>query len=423
MSNVYFPEKYIHDKCSPIETDAWFYIKGSASLEKEAGWKIYMPYTPQFAERTLSLFLPFFFEEGLHFKYIKSQDALIELNSGRMGYSQIGKCLIVYMPKVKDEIINSMMSLGHGLIKAYPTPPYLSQISYDPPIFYRFGSYIFKSENKIPSKEELINISSERHTINSKKLTNFSQNEILNQQYQTNLDKLLIKYPVATVLVQRGKGGVFIGIDFSSEYYKEVIIKVGYLHGEENRDGYDGFKLIKNEHFIIDYFRGEVDFIKLPRILEFSQSISSYAIVLEKIAGINARSLLLNNNLTKKHINKIIKGIKSINNFGVMWGDAKIDNIIIDLPSGNIYFIDFETAFFSKNKLKKEDALTTFKLPNDHKNLKEGVSYDMLHFFISILFNLEMDNQKNISIKYLTTRIYKNEAQTYCSQLLKSMLT
>ena len=96
MNIFYSPEKYIKGRFSAIETDIWYYIKGSASLKKEAGWKIYIPYTPQFAECVLESFLPFLFEKGIHFKYINSQDKLIELNSGLLGYSQIGKCLIIY---------------------------------------------------------------------------------------------------------------------------------------------------------------------------------------------------------------------------------------------------------------------------------------------------------------------------------------
>ena len=323
------------------------------------------------------------------------------------------------MPQPKKNVIESIISIGRGLINAYPTPPYLSQISHDPPIFYRFGSY--KLKNKSPSQKEFTSLFSERYTNELRELPGFSSIKPIEQHNQTNLDKLLMKYPIVAVLIQRGKGGVFIGIDFTSEYYKEVIIKVGYLHGEERRHGHDGFRLLKNEHLIINRIKNKINHIKIPQILDSSQSNSSYAIVLEKVEGENARNLLYKNNLTKAHIKKIISGISDIHKLGIIWGDAKIDNIIIDLSTNDIYFVDFETAFFSNGVLKKEDILTTYKL-SCTQDFQSEISYDILHFISSVLFNQKTDNQKNIIIKDFIDRAYDNEVQNYCSEILQNML-
>lgn len=415
----YHPKIYLNDVIKFSETEFWYYIFGTDHLLNKKGWKIYIAYTCEYADITLRICLPLLKKLNLHCKYIKSSEKLIELNSGILGYSQIGKCIVIYMPEILQHNINLLMDALRGVIKAYPTPPFLANLSSDPPIFYRFGSYLPTEQKLSDDKKSILD---ERYKSETRQFPiNFRS--INEKPILSNIDRLLLRYPVIDIISQRGKGGVFIGINLDCDYYQEVIIKIGYIHGEEFVSELDGAKLIQKEESILNYLLEiPIKNILFPRVITSAMGNFGYAVVQEKCSGINARILLQNHEIKKQHLELIINGIRELNNKNIIWGDAKIDNILIDTITNQIYFIDFETTVI--NGYNKSHSIETYKfIPNSGVDLFLLQSnFDLINFFVSILFDQKIDNQRKISVKDLTSRSYTDDIRIFSCNFLLDLI-
>ena len=409
------PTKYAQSDVAYAENEKWFFIHGS-HLSSISGWKIYIPYTPEFAESVLQVAIPFLISNKLNFKYIKSTHELIALNSGQYGYSQIGKCLVIYAQEVSEPIIDAIASRLRGIVKAFPRPPYLAKLSSDPPLFYRFGSYV--SEQSTSISPDSANIWKERLQTETRQLPVLMKEKHCGKRDENEMNRLLLLYPVVDVISQQGKGGVFVAVDFESEEYKEVIVKLGYRHGGEVQPGVDGIRLIRNDESTLRFLESKpLRLIATPRVIAAAHGKDSYALVQERIIGKNARELLAGGTLTINHINTIISGIKNLHSHQLIWRDAKIDNVVIDPPSGKIGFVDFETSALLSEKCQR-NCFKTFQVREDNHLAVDKNGTDLIHFLISILFDPDLDDQKQICLDSLIKRKHVDDVKKYCASAL-----
>jgi hypothetical protein len=413
IARTYHPHRYSNTTIRYSETDEWYYIFGDP-IEIQCGWKLYIPYALRHADLVLSIAVPLLLRSGLNFKYVKSRDAFLELDRGQFGYSQIGKCLVVYMPVPDEDVIVSLITELRGVITSYPTPPYLAKLSSDPPIFYRFGEYRPIKEKTTPNPAL-----GERYIKESRSFPLSIFAEAPKIELRSDIDRLLLKYPVVDVIRQRGKGGVFIAIDMSSEHYGEVILKAGYSHGEENDSGMDGLQLIKNEESILRLLGNDpLKNVVTPDLIASAQGRSSYALVQQKCVGENARQLLSKGILNQENIRTVISGISELGSKGIIWGDAKIDNVFVDISSGTVSFIDFETATHAVNY----DNTHNFKSFHIISHSIEAEKWDAMCFLVSVLFDPKNDDQKRIDLNILISRGYSDQIPNYCQNLLRGCL-
>lgn len=404
----YHPLNYFDKDVTFIENEYWYYIHGSSSLDADSGWKIYISFSASEATNVFCLLLKNIISFGFHFKYIKSESKLFELNAGLLGYSQIGKCIVIYMPEISIELMDILHLTLSDSVKSFPTPPYLGQVYEGLPVFYRYGAYTKldekDNENRYKSESRIFPIS-------TPPITNKCSN---------NLDLLLTQYVVIDVISQRGKGGVFLGIDLSKEHYSEVILKTGYQHGEENVIGNDGLSLIKNEEHFIRYISSlPIDSIKFPQLISSAKGDSSYAIVQEKIEGVNALVALHEQHINENHLDVILMGLKALHKNGVLWGDAKLSNVIFDGKNGKIGFIDFETTQFISSISNKNAPLKSFFFNSE--NFETPEDCELAHMLVSFLFDIDVDTQSAVSISGLLSRKYLKSVQNRAKELLFSL--
>lgn len=404
----YTPSRFV-DNLPYSQNEKWFCVHGGL-LSQQAGWKLYIPYTPDCAFDVIAILLPYLSSKRITFKYLRDRSAIAALNSGDCGYSQIGKCFVIYMPSVDQELIADLINMLKGRIESYPRPPYLARLASDPPIFYRFGDYRAR-----PGAENW----RQRHTVEDRVIELSCAEEAPSPAFpKISLQALLLKYPVVDVISQQGKGGVFVGLDLGSQHYREVILKLGYRHGNETIKGVDGMALIRNEESALRYLQSSpLRNVRTPNVLAAAEGEDSYAIVLERIDGCNGRNCL--NTLEVKLIIRVLEGIKALHSAGILWCDAKIDNVIFS-EYGEINFIDFETSTLKSSR--DVNCLRTFAFAGHSQFMQSVTCLEEMHFLASILFDAACDNQRELDLHDMARRHYADDVRSYCSAMLRKYL-
>ncbi|HFI5584669.1 TPA: hypothetical protein ACGQTX_002950 [Raoultella ornithinolytica] len=393
------------------ESEYWYFIN-CTSLKDGEGWKFYIPLSLNHAGaiiRTVALYL---YGNQVAFKYIKNTETLKIINSGVGGYTQIGKNIVIYLNPPDEGFLRDLSSLLSNFSKDYPIPPHANRLFNGERIFYRFGSY--RSSYNLQDKDQFL----DRINFDDKKIF-FS--DIKTEKEFTNVDQMLLDYPVIECISQRGKGGVFLALNIKSEFYSEVILKIAYIHGEENEYGVDGVQLLKNEETALKKINEHNDAcvdmklkIASPTLLRTEFSNECYAIALNKIEGRNG--LFIPRDKEGIFIfNNTVKEIKKLHKIGISWGDAKIGNILSN--GSNISLLDFENSSINSEL----HSFPTFII----KDLPTGISSihaDIIHFCISVLFTPETDDQKNISLKIIIDKDYPDNLRLYVAEWLMFFL-
>ena len=73
--------------------DVWLVVGETRRVQ---GWKLHISSVPVEAKRLLEVVLPVLLEAGAPFKLVRDLDALVELNGGGLGQSQVGKFMTIY---------------------------------------------------------------------------------------------------------------------------------------------------------------------------------------------------------------------------------------------------------------------------------------------------------------------------------------
>ena len=88
------------------ESDEWFAC--GTPVREVQGWKLYIPLTLLNAAELIERLVPILEKWCLHFKYIKDINLLRKLNAGMFGYTQIGKCFVIYVPEPHAAFITEL---------------------------------------------------------------------------------------------------------------------------------------------------------------------------------------------------------------------------------------------------------------------------------------------------------------------------
>ena len=90
-------------------------------------------------------------------------------------------------------------------------------------------------------------------------------------------------FRVLQALIQRGKGGVYQAIDFSSDPPRLCLLKEGRKHGEVTWDGRDGAWRVRNEERVLKQLAACG--VKVPEVYSSFEVQENYYLAMEFIAG------------------------------------------------------------------------------------------------------------------------------------------
>ena len=328
----------------------WRYSQSAHATLPEQGWKLHVSASILSANKTFSRVAPYLKQRDVLFKAPCSLEELEKLNAGLFyGYSQVGKFITVY-PRSDSEAV-SLASQLDLLTRHLPAPvvPFDSQFGPGSNVFYRYGSFNLRMEDGGDAICDPDGKVSRDRRENAKPpdwvVDPFLQQRIEAPKPSTSL--LNTPFRVIRAISQRGKGGVYEGVDFRFDPPRRCIIKQGRVVGEVGWNGKDGAWMLKKEaETLRKLAKAGID---VPATYSTFTLNDHFYLVMEQIEGETLQSLLekrqrrLTISQVKKFARQVWTLLTQIHNAGWVWLDCKPANLIIT-PLGNLRPIDFEGA-------------------------------------------------------------------------------
>lgn len=418
LSNHYLPNNLLGDSCIHKEDSSWYFVIPSKNYTfARQGWKIYISMSPATATEIINKVGVFLINKAIPFKYIKSSNKLKELNSGLLGYSQIGKSFVIYLSEFNREVVKAILLKMSDFTNTAQTPPFTNKIAGGMPISYRYGSYqdLFLESEKGLLKDDRYDQYSELPegvTDQFSELGDYKQED-------NKLEGFLLKYPVIDVISQRGKGGVFTALDLSQESYTEVILKCGYYLGEVSEFGTEGAQMVRNEilytKLISELKLTEYPVAKLIDSFDFGKTVVA---VNEKVEGRRLDIIHHQNEIDISLGNRCLNAIKCLHDNGIYWGDAKLGNVLLN-KDGKLIYIDFE--FAGSIHFKSNNIAATFRF-TDQKQM-DAKKNDIIHFIASILYDPSKEDHRSLSINKYCSEKYNSPIKCWAQKELIKALT
>jgi hypothetical protein len=411
--------KEISQDIEYLEADLW-YVCGSITNVPQ-GWKLYVSCSILNAKDIIGNVGKLLSSHNVHFKYIKDIPNLQKLNSGLYGYSQIGKCLVIYLDKPEEKLITQLKTILEEFKNQSPIIPFAKQFGDDLPLYYRYGSFLdreFITINGIKRKDNRRDPNNAVPDGVQDDIARFTSPALGNK----SLNNFLLFYPTIEALVQRGKSGVFKAFNLHCETYEEVVLKVAYPCGEVLPNSSDGRDLLRHSYtFYKQLERYSIESIS-PRLIDYYDDHQWVVVVIEYFEGLNLCSKLLSGELTSAHLDSCWSIINTLHSHGLILGDAKIANFLVN-KNNTIKVIDFEGSKISGEGGDLED-FKTFQIFKP--SICDSYISDKVHFLISVLYSYNYESisfsSRQIDLDEYLALTPQNETQEWAISKLIATL-
>lgn len=356
----------------------WRYNRRRKPHDPEQGWKLHVSATILNASDLLEIVAPFLENQEAFYKAPESLRELKKLNSGiYYDYSQIGKFITIY-PR-NDEHAVFLAEKLHRMTPQNFSPTIPFDLRYQPQssIFYRYGAFKVK---KIENTDGTIVLALNDEKGNpipdvrdgEKPHPAWVSNPFPVEQAITPVEYSYLKnnFRIMRALSQRGKGGVYHGLDLTGSAPRVCVLKEGRENGEVDWDGRDGFWRVKHEASVIEHLRKAG--IEVPEIYSAFESEKNYYVAAEFIEGENLHAFLrkkrrrISIKQAIKFALEIAEILNRIHAAGWLWRDCKPGNLIVT-KKGSLRPLDFEGACL----ISRPDPIPWTTLKTDSQELNE----------------------------------------------------
>jgi hypothetical protein len=338
------------------ETSASIWRYSAANLEGPAqGWKLHISATILSAVEILRRVGPLLQQHEIPFKAPASLDELGRLNAGiYYGYSQVGKFITIY-PRTEFEakkLARELHDLTQGIVA--PGVPFDRPYRSNSCVYYRYGSFIeqrveYNGRSELAIQDPEGNLIPDRRdlpTLPSWTRDPFAAERCLDDHPKTP-SLLTNRFKAFRALSQRGKGGVYGALDFSTNPPRLCVLKEGRRHGEVRIDGRDGYWRVQHEERVLKSLARKG--VEVPSIYASFKAEKNYYVALEHIEGetleayLEQRQELLSLTELLQLSVALADLIIEIHSAGWVWRDCKPRNLILR-NNGRLRGIDFEGA-------------------------------------------------------------------------------
>lgn len=383
----------------------WRYSRLRLENDREQGWKLHVSATILNASAVLQAVAPFLKSRKVFYKAPVSLDELKKLNAGiYYGYAQIGKFLTIY-PQTDEESVELAERL-HLLTGEFATPsiPFETRLKSRSSVYYRYGAF---KVNMLTGKDggKILAIKDQNGNLipdlreSYENYPNWVKNPFAETQEKALKESspLKTRFKIFRALTQRGKGGVYQGIDLETKPPRLCLVKEGRKDGETEWDGRDGFWRVNHEAVVLKNLR--FNGVNVPEIYTDFVAELNFYLVTEFIEGENLHVYLKKRRrrlTVSKALNlavQLAEIIRCIHRTGWLWRDCKPENLLMT-KDGELRPVDFEGAC----SIEKPDKVgwTTLKsfAENERENFynqtSETVDLYALGAIIYLLFEAEL---------------------------------
>jgi hypothetical protein len=330
---------------------SWRASHESAEHLPPQGWKLHVAATILSAEPMLRRIGPVLHGQGVYFKGPRDLRFLDRLNTGLDGYSQVGKCFTVYCRD--DAEAKRLAPLLHQITDgvAHPDVPFDRCLQPASAVHYRYGAF---SDATVIARggERVAAIRNQRgRLVPDRREPGMAVPKWVDDPLATGDETpiewtpLALDYRAFQVLRQRGKGGVYLGLDLTKVPAVLCVIKEGLRHGETDPVGHDGYWRVKREARTLRALRRAG--VPVPAVrAEFDAGGGRY-LVLEHIAGPTLAEVIAAGDMTSDRARLLHRAVgamvSQVHRAGWAWRDVKPENIVVSAGS-QVRPLDFETA-------------------------------------------------------------------------------
>ncbi|MER5712742.1 hypothetical protein [Streptomyces sp. NPDC002122] len=414
---------------SSFAESALWYACGVPAPGIRQGWKLYVPMTLLNAREMLHRVAPLLLGAGLHFKYVKDLVTLQHLNAGVHGYSQIGKCLVVYLPHPQVSFLEALKEALGPYRDQCPAVPCARPFGGRLPLFYRFGAYV-GSTLRLDGREVTDDRSSLAHAVPEgvrDALAGFTEPEA----DDPDVGRFLRRYPAFRALAQQGKSGVFHAMDATAATLRQVVLKTGYHRGQMQPDGTDGCDLLRREIACYRLLAERRLDRMAPALLNTLDVPRKVALVLEYVDGPNFLHHKLNGRLRPRHLEQAWLLLEGFHAAGVYLGDAKLANFLVgpiadsdsdsdsDADEG-VRVVDLEAAGIIGDHAP---PIRTFFISPEPEDPRRS---DLAHFLVSVLYPYDQAGKswanRRVDLRACLEREPADEAEAWAQERLRVLL-
>jgi serine/threonine protein kinase len=338
---------------------------------------------------------PYLKKANALFKAPFSLDELQKLNCGLYyGYSQVGKFITIY-PRNSSEAVSMAGDLDRLTTgKAGPRIPFDVQFAAGSSVYYRYGSFSLQMPDGSMTdalRDPEGNLIEDSRTEKPPWIVNPVMVPPARPSISSNLGLRSAPFRVVQALSQRGKGGVYRGMDLRFDPPRSCIIKEGRAGGEIGWDGRDGTWMVKRERQALESLARAG--IEVPLVYAKFKIDSHYYLVMEQVEGETLQTFLekRQRRLSIRRVLEFARQISSllarIHRAGWLWLDCKPANLILT-RNGKLRPLDFEGACSVKRSVAPDWQTPAFKSPGSISGKSLSPSEDMYALGVTFYFLL-----------------------------------
>ncbi|MEV4316640.1 class III lanthionine synthetase LanKC [Actinocrispum sp. NPDC049592] len=345
------------------EQDDWFVFSPSfvTGLPLQ-GWKIHASAAQGNAAQVVETISDYCVERGIHFKFLRSQQALIARISKYAPRGFSGKLVTIY--PVNDAHCEQILTELGELLDGQPSPYILTDLRWERgPLYVRYGAFANRYTVDPATGEVVAAIAQPDGTLVADRrdpvfymppwvtLPDFLKPQL---EKRNAVKTVGLPYTFEQVIHFSNGGGIYVGKDSDG---REVVLKEARPHAGVDAWGHDAVHRLEREHNILRRLAGIPG---IPEVYDLFWLGEHRFMVMEYVKGttiassITSKYPLINPAATAEdharftewavHVyEQVEQTVKAVHERGIVYGDLHLYNIVVR-EDDTIALLDYEVA-------------------------------------------------------------------------------
>jgi hypothetical protein len=382
LCDTYAPHQDKENAPHQDKENIWRHHKLERLVEQQ-GWKIHLSATLLSAVDLFERCAEALVRSECQFKVAASLEAILKLNSGKAGRSQVGKIITAYCPD--PEKARELAEELHLLTRGLPGPVVPSDRRFRPGsnVFYRYGAYI-TFEIEIDGRNVLAYRDPSGKPVPDTRRRAMAVPSWVDDPFQDDpateapRRSKSARYVAFKSLGWRGRGGVYLVRRIGDEPPQHYVMKEGLLHGGVGIDGRCGVHRVRNEFRNLKSLN---NIIPTAAPVDFFYQDGNAYLITEFVDAKNVDELLKDGELPlEKSVaiaRQMVEIVASLHAAGWFWRDCKLKNFLYS--AGKVWAIDFENAGRIRGRPSAFAGTAGYFL--EHKEVISGRSGELLDLY------------------------------------------